>query len=92
MGLNITPEEGAAQARRDQPRSQEDGQYGPAVRCEELLGRSIGMFIDRSLQLTGQLNDSHVAALLELAKRRQRSPSTWWTTSQIRDLSKGFGS
>ena len=53
---------------------QEAGQYGPAVRAEELLGRSIGMFIDRSLQLTGQLNDSHVTALLELARRRREEP------------------
>jgi hypothetical protein len=32
------------------------------------------MFIDRSLQLTGQLNDSHIAALLELARKRQAEP------------------
>ena len=54
--------------------AQEAGQFGPAVRAEELLGRSIGMWIDRSLQLTGQLNDSHVTALLELARRRQAEP------------------
>ena len=29
------------------------------------------MFIDRSLQLTGQLNDSHVSALLEARRRRE---------------------
>jgi len=54
--------------------AQEAGQFGPAVRAEELLGRSVGMFIDRSLQLSGQLNDSHVAALLELARKRQAEP------------------
>ena len=54
--------------------AQEAGQFGPAVRAEELLGRSIGMWIDRSLQLTGQLNDSHVTALLELARKRQAEP------------------
>jgi hypothetical protein len=54
--------------------AQEAGQFGPAVRAEELLGKSIGMWIDRSLQLTGQLNDSHVTALLELAKRRRAEP------------------
>ena len=37
-------------------------------------GKSIGMWIDRSLQLTGQLNDSHVTALLELARKRQAEP------------------
>jgi hypothetical protein len=54
--------------------AQEAGQFGPAVRAEELLGKSIGMWIDRSLQLTGQLNDSHVQALLEIARRRQAEP------------------
>src|SRR5215475_15880762 len=36
------------------------GQFGPAVRAEELLGKSIGMWIDQSLQLSGDLNDSHI--------------------------------
>ena len=54
--------------------AQEAGQFGPAVRAEELLGKSIGMWIDQSLQLTGQLNDSHIQALIELARRRQAEP------------------
>ena len=54
--------------------AQSAGQFGPAVRAEELLGRSVGMFIDRTLQLTGQLNDSHISALLELARKRQAEP------------------
>ena len=54
--------------------AQSAGQFGPAVRAEELLGRSIGLFIDRSLELTGQPNDSHITALLELARKRQQEP------------------
>ena len=54
--------------------AQDAGQFGPAVRAEELLGKSIGMWIDRSLQLSGQLNDSHIQALLELARKRQAEP------------------
>ena len=50
------------------------GQFGPAVRAEELLGKSIGMWIDQSLQLLGTLNDSHIAALLEVARKRQAEP------------------
>jgi len=50
------------------------GQFGPAVRAEELLGKSIGMWIDQSLQLSGALNGSHVAALLEQARKRQLEP------------------
>src|SRR5215510_11354034 len=50
--------------------AQDAGQFGPAVRAEELLGKSIGMWIDQSLQLLGTLNDSHIAALIEVARRR----------------------
>lgn len=50
------------------------GQFGPAVRAEELLGKSIGMWVDQTLQLTGALNDSHITALLDLAKRRREEP------------------
>ena len=54
--------------------AQSAGHFGPAVRAEELLGRSIGMFIDRSIQLSGALNGSHIAALLEVARKRQQEP------------------
>ena len=72
--LKISPER--VQRRLDEisHASQEAGQFGPAIKAEELLGRSVGMFIDRSLQLTGQLNDSHISALLEIARRRQQEP------------------
>jgi len=54
--------------------SEEAGQYGPAVRAEELLGKSIGMWVDQTLQLTGALKDEHIVALLDLARRRQAEP------------------
>lgn len=54
--------------------AQAAGQFGPAVRSEELLGKSIGMWVDQTLQLTGALNDSHIAALLELARQRRAEP------------------
>jgi len=44
------------------------------VRAEELLGKSIGMWVDQSLQLSGALNGSHVAAMLEQARKRQLEP------------------
>src|SRR5262249_40083481 len=50
------------------------GQFGAAVRAEELLGKSIGMWIDQKLQLSGVLDDSHVSALLEMARKRQLEP------------------
>jgi len=72
--LNFTPQR--VQRRLDEisHEAQEAGQFGPAVRAEELLGKSIGMWVDRSLQLTGQVNDRHVQALLEIARRRQAEP------------------
>jgi len=50
--------------------AQNAGQFGPAVRSEELLGKAAGMWSDQSIILTGQLSDAHISALLELAKRR----------------------
>ena len=72
--LEVTPQR--VQRRLDEigRAAQEAGQFGPAVRAEELLGKIIGMWIDQSLQLTGQFNDSHVTALLELARKRQAEP------------------
>ena len=72
--------------------AQEAGQYGPAVRAEELLGKSIGMWIDRSLQLSGQLNDSHVTALLDLARRRQAEPIDLADDGQGHDRGRGSDS
>src|SRR5215470_9378473 len=54
--------------------AQEAGQFGPAVRAEELLGKSIGMWIDQSLRLSGAVNDTHIQALLDLARKRRREP------------------
>jgi Terminase small subunit len=72
--LNFTPER--VQRRLDEisHASQEAGQFGPAVRAEELLGKSIGMWIDQSIQLSDALNGSHVAALIEQARKRQQEP------------------
>ena len=74
LGKEITP--GRVQRRLDEisHSAQSAGQFGPAVRAEELLGKSIGMWIDQSVRLSGVINDSHVAALLEVARRRQLEP------------------
>jgi hypothetical protein len=52
--------------------AQADGQYGAAVRAEELLGKAAGMWID--LQLKGELKDEHIQALLAHARTRQAEP------------------
>lgn len=74
LRVKITPER--VQRRLDEisTEAQSSGQFGPAVRAEELLGKSIGMWIDQSVTLSGALTGSHVQALLEVAKRRQAEP------------------
>jgi len=52
--------------------AERDGQYGPAVRCEELIGKAAGMWID--LQLSGVLSGEHIAALIGTARKRQAEP------------------
>jgi Terminase small subunit len=54
--------------------AQEVGQFGPAVRAEELLGKSIGMWIDQSLNVTANISGDHLRALLEIARKRQQEP------------------
>jgi len=54
--------------------SERAGQFGPAVRSEELLGRAAGMFVEQSINLQGQLKDEHIQALLEIARQRQAKP------------------
>jgi hypothetical protein len=74
VALEITPER--VQRRLDEisHASQDAGQFGPAVRAEELLGKSIGMWIDQSLRLSGAINDSHIQAVLEVARKRREQP------------------
>ena len=74
MGLEITPQR--VQRRLDEisHASQEVGQFGPAVRAEELLGKSIGMWIDQSLNVTANIGGDHLQALLEIARKRQQEP------------------
>ena len=52
--------------------AQADGQYGPAVRAEELLGKSIGMWVDQSVNIS--VSSEHVQALLNQARQRQLEP------------------
>jgi len=74
MELEVTPQRVQRRLHDISLAAQDAGQFGPAVRAEELLGKSLGMFIDRTLQLSGVINDSHVAALLEVARRRRAEP------------------
>lgn len=74
IAATVTPDRVKARLHEISLAAQGAGQFGPAVRAEELLGKSIGMWIDQSLQLQGVLSDSHVSALIEIARRRQAEP------------------
>src|SRR5215475_13306902 len=68
MELEVTPQR--VQRRLDEigRAAQQAGQFGPAVRAEELLGKSIGLWVDQTLQLQGALKDEHIQAVLEIAR------------------------
>lgn len=52
-------------------RAAEDaGQYAAAKGCEELLGKHLGMFVERSVNLNVSASAAHLEALLEVARRR----------------------
>jgi hypothetical protein len=72
IALKVSPDR--VQRRLDEisHEAQADGQYGPAVRAEELLGKSIGMWVDQSVNVT--VSSEHVQALLNLARQRQLEP------------------
>ena len=72
MALKVTPDR--VQRRLDEisHEAQADGQYGPAVRAEELLGKSIGMWVDQSVNIS--VSSEHVQALLNQARQRQLEP------------------
>lgn len=72
VALEISPDRVRRRLDHISHEAEAAGQYGPAVRAEELLGKSIGMWID--LQLTGALSDDHVAALIGAARKRQAEP------------------
>jgi hypothetical protein len=74
VALEITPERVRRRLDEISHASQDAGQFGPAVRAEELLGKSIGMWIDQSIHLEGQLKGEHIQALIDIARRRQLEP------------------
>src|SRR5262249_44618485 len=74
IAVEITPERVQRRLDTISHNAEAAGQFGPAVRAEELLGRSIGLWVDQSLHLTGALKDEHVQALLDIARRRQAEP------------------
>jgi phage terminase small subunit len=74
LGKEITPDRVRRRLDTISHNAEAAGQFGPAVRAEELLGKSIGMWIDQKLELQGVLKDEHIQALLKVARQRQMQP------------------
>lgn len=51
-------------------KAEEEGNFGAAVKAEELIGKSLGMWVERSLNVTVDMTDAHLQALRDLASRR----------------------
>ena len=69
MALKVDPDRVKRRLDEISHEAQADGQYGPAVRAEELLGKSIGMWVDQSVNIN--VSSEHVQALLNQARQRQ---------------------
>lgn len=51
-------------------RAEEAGNYPAAVRAEELIGKSLGMWVDRSVSVSLDLTGQHIEAIRALSARR----------------------
>ena len=57
-------------------KAEENGNYPAAVRAEELLGKALGLWVDRSVSVNVDLNGSHIEAIRALASRRIQKNTT----------------
>lgn len=57
-------------------KAEEAGNYPAAVRAEELIGKSLGMWVDRSVSVNLDLTGEHIAAVRALAARRIQKNTT----------------
>jgi len=71
-GVEITRESVTLRLHELSLDAQSCGQFGPAVRATELLGRGIGMWVDQQLSVV--IGDNAIAAMLQAAERRRREP------------------
>ena len=57
-------------------RAEESGNYPAAVRAEELIGKSLGMWVDRSVSVNLDLTGQHIEAIRALSARRVQKNTT----------------
>lgn len=68
---DITPERVLTRLDNLSLKAQEAGNYPAAVRAEELIGKSLGMWVDRSVSVNLDLTGQHIDAIRALASRRR---------------------
>jgi phage terminase small subunit len=54
-------------------KAEEAGQIAAAVKAEELLGKSLGMWVERSMSVHVDMSAAHLEALRALSRRRSGS-------------------
>ncbi len=69
-------------------RAEEAGNYPAAVRAEELIGKSLGMWVDRSVSVSLDLTGQHIEAIRALAARRRPKITTPGDSSRSTDLAR----
>lgn len=57
-------------------KAEERGNFPAAVRAEELIGKSLGMWVDRSVSVSLDLTGQHIEAIRALASRRIQKDTT----------------
>ena len=57
-------------------KAEESGNYPAAVRAEELIGKSLGMWVDRSVSVSLDLTGQHIEAIRALSARRIQKNTT----------------
>ena len=51
-----------------------EGEYSAAIKAEELLGKSLGMWVERSMHMNVDLSQAHLDALQRLAAKTRDLP------------------
>ena len=74
IAATLTPNRVKVRLHEISHEAQANGQYGPAVRAEELIGKSLGMWVEQTLNVNVEMRSEHVQALLEVAKKRAAQP------------------
>jgi hypothetical protein len=73
-GANITPEDVIESLQRIGNKAEDAGQYAPAIKAQELIGKQLGMFIERSLNINVDATQAHLHALKAKMEARKTSP------------------